>query len=127
MQYIIRSIFVVIFVLLLGNGCTPANLTGDWSGTASFGSEQNLTASFTQTGDQITGTVRYYGGYPYWEYNVACTVTGNTMTGYFYSDDIYITGDWEIEATISLDGSTITGIMEILGNGSTGTFELTRQ
>ena len=109
--------------------CTPApaTVTGDWSGTATFLGTDALEAEFTQTGSDVGGRVRFYGGYPYWGYDVGCTFDEQTMTGYFYSDDIYITGNWEVTATLSPGGTTILGTMEIIGNGSTGTFELLRQ
>jgi hypothetical protein len=129
---LIAAFGVVILVLVScgesppGTG-NPGDLTGEWSGTATFGSPQDLEAEFTLSGTDVGGTVRYYGGFPYWGYEAGCTFEGDTMTGYFYSDDIFITGNWEVTATLSSDGDTLSGTMEIIGNGSTGTFELTRQ
>jgi len=132
MRHRVWMIAVVGGAVLVLSTCTRATpglgvYAGDWSGTATFFSADELQAEFTQTGTDVGGRVRFYGGYPYWGYDVGCSVDQLTMTGYFYSDDIYITGNWEVTATLSSDGQTITGTMEIIGNGSTGTFELSRQ
>jgi hypothetical protein len=134
MRHRILLIAVIGGTVLALGACRPGpqSFDGEWSGTATFGSPQALQAEFEQTDNDVTGTVRYYGGYPYWGYEAWCTIDELaldylTMDGYFYSDDIFITGNWDVTAMLSADGMTITGTMLIVGNGSTGTFELTRQ
>ena len=105
-------------------GCDSLNLDGNWTGTYTFNSGSfagqtfNVSASFSQSGSVVSGTITDIShGITWTLQSISCT--GNSFNATFRNSG----GDLVVQATLS--GNTISGTFSnFSGNG---TFSLSRQ
>ncbi len=124
-----RYLAAILALSLAACGSDGPNepFTGSWSGVASFGSGFSASMTLTQSGVNVTGTMRLAGGFI--DRPLTGTVNGRAMT-WAVPDGCEI---WGGVATLNDDGSQMTGpIQQNLsqcpsGTGASGTLRLDRQ
>jgi hypothetical protein len=127
-------IFMVIFFMAAfytcsGDGNEPptVDVTGTWTGTwmSSTGMGGDVSATLTQTGADVEGTMTIDGSPCFSVGNVSGTVSGNRIsTGAFFS------GDSRVNFNGTVVGDSISGTYEAVRagacTGDQGTFSLDR-
>ncbi len=114
-----RKILGAVLVLLLAFGSNlyaQVDISGDWSGTcvsANSGSTYNATATFSQSGNDVTGTITIFLRDGELAGEVVGTVSDYKFTGTFDEGSEDCPDPTPFEYEISQDENTLTGSLQV--------------